>query len=33
VETVRTYLKRLYEKMHVHSRTEAAVRYIHSKSS
>jgi rfaE bifunctional protein kinase chain/domain len=32
VETVRSYLKRLYEKMHVHSRTEAAVRYVNSKS-
>lgn len=32
VETVRSYLKRIYEKMHVRSRTEAAVRYLHSKS-
>ncbi len=32
LETVRTYLKRIYEKMHVRSRTEAAVRYVNSKS-
>ncbi|HWF19465.1 MAG TPA: response regulator transcription factor [Verrucomicrobiae bacterium] len=32
LETVRTYLKRIYEKMHVRSRTEAAVRYVHFKS-
>jgi DNA-binding NarL/FixJ family response regulator len=32
VETVRSYLKHIYEKMHVRSRTEAAVRYVHSKS-
>jgi DNA-binding NarL/FixJ family response regulator len=31
-ETVRSYLKHIYEKMHVRSRTEAAVRYVHSKS-
>ena len=31
-ETVRSYLKRIYEKMHVRSRTEAAVRYLNSKS-
>ncbi len=31
-ETVRSYLKHIYEKMHVRSRTEAAVRYLHSKS-
>lgn len=33
LETVRTYLKRIYEKMHVRSRTEAAVRYVNFKSS
>jgi len=32
VETVRSYLKHIYEKMHVRSRTEAAVRYVHAKS-
>lgn len=32
LETVRTYLKRIYEKMHVRSRTEAAVRYVNFKS-
>jgi DNA-binding NarL/FixJ family response regulator len=31
-ETVRSYLKHIYEKMHVRSRTEAAVRYVNSKS-
>jgi DNA-binding NarL/FixJ family response regulator len=28
LDTVRTYLKRIYDKMHVHSRTEAVVRYL-----
>jgi DNA-binding NarL/FixJ family response regulator len=32
VETVRSYLKHIYEKMHVRSRTEAAIRYVHSKT-
>jgi DNA-binding NarL/FixJ family response regulator len=32
LETVRSYLKHIYEKMHVRSRTEAAVRYLHAKS-
>jgi len=32
LETVRTYLKRIYEKMHVRSRTEAAIRYVGFKS-
>jgi len=31
IETVRSYLKHIYEKMHVRSRTEAAVRYLHAK--
>ncbi len=26
--TVRTYIKRIYEKLHVHSRTEAVVKYL-----
>jgi DNA-binding CsgD family transcriptional regulator len=29
---VRSYLKHIYEKMHVRSRTEAAVRYLNSKA-
>ncbi|HEY3860581.1 MAG TPA: response regulator transcription factor [Verrucomicrobiae bacterium] len=33
LETVRSYLKHIYEKMHVRSRTEAAVRYLNSKAS
>jgi len=28
VETIRSYLKNIYEKMHVHSRTEAVAKYI-----
>ena len=32
VETVRSYLKYIYEKMHVRSRTEAVVRYMASKT-
>ena len=28
VETIYSYLKRVYEKMHVHSRTEAVIRYL-----
>lgn len=30
VETVRSYLKSIYEKMHVHSRAEAVARYMNS---
>jgi DNA-binding NarL/FixJ family response regulator len=28
VETIRSYLKNIYEKMHVHSRAEAVAKYI-----
>jgi DNA-binding CsgD family transcriptional regulator len=31
MDTVRTYLRRIYEKMHVHSRTEAVSRYLGSR--
>lgn len=30
VETIRSYLKGVYEKMHVHSRTEAVAKYLRS---
>ena len=32
-DTVRTHLKRVFKKLHVKSRTEAAMRYIQSKMS
>jgi DNA-binding NarL/FixJ family response regulator len=28
LESVKTYLKRVYDKLHVHCRTEAAVHYL-----
>lgn len=28
IDTTRTYIRRIYEKLHVHSRTEAVVRYL-----
>jgi DNA-binding NarL/FixJ family response regulator len=31
IETVRTYLKSIYKKLHVRSRTEAVLRYDHSR--
>jgi DNA-binding NarL/FixJ family response regulator len=31
VDTVRSHLKHIYEKMHVRSRTEAVVRFMDSK--
>jgi DNA-binding NarL/FixJ family response regulator len=33
VETIYSHLKRVYEKMHVHSRTEAVIRYLRSAGS
>jgi DNA-binding CsgD family transcriptional regulator len=29
VTTIRTYLRRIYEKLHVQSRSEAVARYLH----
>lgn len=31
MDTVRTYIRRIYHKLHVHSRTEAVVKYIDAK--
>jgi len=33
VETIYSHLKRVYEKMHVHSRTEAVIRYLASQNA
>lgn len=33
VETIRSYLKNIYEKMHVHSRSEAVAKYITGRES
>ena len=32
-ETIRTYIWRIYERLHVHSRTEAVARYAHYHTS
>jgi DNA-binding NarL/FixJ family response regulator len=29
MDTVRTYVRKVYDKLHVHSRTEAVVKYLH----
>jgi DNA-binding NarL/FixJ family response regulator len=29
IDTVRSYVRTVYEKLHVHSRTEAVVKYLH----
>ena len=31
--TVRTYIERIYDKLHVHSRTEAVVKYLRQSST
>jgi DNA-binding NarL/FixJ family response regulator len=32
MDTTRTYIRRIYEKLHVHTRTEAVVRFLGSSS-
>jgi DNA-binding NarL/FixJ family response regulator len=32
MDTVRTYVRKVYYKLHVHSRTEAVVKYLHHRS-
>jgi len=32
MDTVRTYIRRIYQKLHVHSRTEAVVKYLDTKT-
>jgi DNA-binding NarL/FixJ family response regulator len=32
-DTVRTYIRRIYEKLHVHSRAQAVAKFLHSSSS
>ncbi len=33
MDTVRTYIRRIYQKLHVHSRTDAVVKYLNSKEA
>ena len=30
IDTIRTYIRRIYDKLHVHSRTEAVAKYLGS---
>jgi len=32
IDTVRTYIRRIYEKLHVHSRTAAVTKYLHQQT-
>jgi len=29
MDGVRSYIRKIYEKLHVHSRTEAVIKYLH----